>query len=229
MSDSTNTNPQTVRVEVAAAPKAEKKAEVIQAMSRSDFEAQLSKAEERGIERGMRRALKQLGVKKEDRDAVLSKAGEFAVGPKPKEGEPDYKSEYEKLKAAAPEVESLRVKAERYAELVKKQADDEFSKLPEPLQKDLVRRKLEDPEVRLAEIIAMRESGLISAYAGPQTPADTKKPATTAGPPGPKPPTPEGTKTPYQIYSELKSQGNRMLAANYAARNSHAIEASRPK
>ena len=200
-------------------------------MTDDQYKARLE--EER--ERGERRAMKHFGVEKDKRAEALERArkGEYVLADKPAPDAPDYKSEYEKLKAAAPEVETLRGQAEKYKVLVKKQADDAFAKLPEPLQKDLVRRKIEDPEARLAEIEALQQSGLLAALAPPaQQQQQSGAPAragNTMAPAGPQVPPAEGTKTAWQQYEEIKKSGNKIMAAHFARANAHAIEASRPK
>lgn len=224
----TSAQPQKVVVEIAGqhASGAD-----FQRMSPEQFNARLQEAEEAGA----RRLLKAFGVKKEERATVLAEiqAGRYVLKPTPANGEPDYKAEYEKLKPASGELEQAKQKLAAHAEYFKKVADEEFSKLPEPLQKDLTRRKIEDPEARLVEINAMKESGLLAAIATQgQKPAEAQqreaKPATTMAAPGPQTQT-TAAKTPWQQYDELVKSGNRILAAQFRQQHAKAIEATRPK
>lgn len=223
------TAPQKVLIEVAGQQSPQTAAD-FQRMSPEQFNARLAEAEEAGA----KRILKKFGVKKEERAAVLAdiEAGRYMLKPTPADGEPDYKTEYEKLKPLATEAEQYKAKLAKHGEYFKKVAEEEFAKLPEPIQKDLTRRNIEDPEARLAEIAAMKESGLLAAIATQgQTankPATEPKPATTMAPPGPNV-NPTAPKTPWEQYDALVKSGNRILAAQFRQQYANAIEASRPK
>lgn len=198
-----------------------------QRMSPEQFNARLEEA----TTAGRKEILKALGVPKDQRAAILARieAGELAIAPKPKPGDLDYKAEYEKLKPTAAEAEALKAKLAAHTEYFKKVADEEFAKLPEPVQKDLTRRKINDPEARLAEINAMKESGLLAAIASQAAPVQQPpKPGNTMAPPGPNA-DPKAPKTHWQQYEDLVKSGNRVLAAQFRQQFSNAIEASRPK
>lgn len=222
------TAPQKVLIEVANQQSPQTAAD-FQRMSPEQFNARLTEAEEAGA----KRILKKFGVKKEERAAVLAdiEAGRYMLKPTPADGEPDYKTEYEKIKPLATEAEQYKAKLAKHGEYFKKVAEEEFAKLPEPIQKDLTRRNIEDPEARLAEIAAMRESGLLAAIALQGQPAAATtpaKPATTMAPPGPNV-DPKAPKTPWEQYDTLVKSGNRILAAQFRQQYANAIESSRPK
>lgn len=223
-----SSQPQKVVIEVANQHQ-QAPATDYQRMSPEQFNARLEEASASG----RKEILKALGVPKDQRAAILARieAGELAIAPKAKPGDLDYKAEYEKLKPLATEAEQYKAKLAKHGEYFKKVAEEEFAKLPEPIQKDLTRRNIEDPEARLAEIAAMKESGLLAAIALQGQPANKPaeaKPATTMAPPGPNV-DPKAPKTPWEQYDTLVKSGNRILAAQFRQQYANAIEASRPK
>src|SRR5581483_11261694 len=99
-------------------------------MTPDQFKARLSEESEAGA----RRMLKQLGVPREQRGTVLDqiRAGQLTLSGKPKEGEPDYRSEYEKLKLVAERTSQLETELKEAHEILKAQFNASFEKLPEP-------------------------------------------------------------------------------------------------
>lgn len=233
-------NPQNVtthRIEVAAARAAESAAHVedFQRMNRDQFNARIAEAEEAGV----KRVLKSLGFKREERAAVYADiaAGRMQLTPKPKDGDLDYKSEYEKLKPFAAENELLKSRLNSHTEVFKGIAKAAFEKLSDKAQKAVTARAGEDPEKILAEIDYLRNAGLLDEAPpadpkakGAQTTAqqtEPKKPATTGNAGGPAP-AGGNTKTAWDRYEELKKT-DRMHAAIFLKQNQVAIDASRPK
>lgn len=223
---------QKVLIEVAGAQGGQRQAADFQGMTLEQFNARL--AEERAA--GRKDVLKAAGVKKEERAQFLARleAGELVLSPKPQAGELDYKAEYEKAKPQIEKVQQYETKLQQHTEFFKKLADEEFAKLPEAAQKDIVRRKIDDPEARLAEIAGMRESGLLPAGATAaitqqgQQQQRAAEPATTMASPGPKVMPTAGTKTANDQYQELLKGGNKVLAARFYNTYRHEIERTAP-
>lgn len=207
--------------------------DVIGQMSRKDFENQLAEAEARGA----RRTIKALGIDKDQRDNVLAKvrSGEFVLAPKPKAGDVDYKTEYEKLKPAATELEQLKTRATQDEAFFKKVADDAFAALPEPAQKYIAAKAGEDPRGRLNEINMLKESGMLTVGSvvadakAAAAKAGEAKPATTMASPGPTSPKSEGEKNAYERYLDIEKNQGKIMAAHHYRANRHAIEAARPQ
>lgn len=198
-------------------------AQDFQRMSQEQFQSRLEEASEAGA----KRMLKEFGVPKDQRAETLAKirSGAFVLAPKPADGEPDYRTEYQKI---APEYEKIKAELEplktKYTTRVKKEADAAFAALPENAQAYIVGRAGEDPEKRLAEIEALKSSGLIAVnnVAAPTV----ARPATTIGANGPSV-TPNAAPTAYQQWAALNDK-NPELAAQFRRMNHRAIEASKP-
>lgn len=203
-----------------------------------DFQSKIEKAArkafDKGIDKGASNVLKAAGVPKEQREAMLAKlsAGEYTLAGK---GEIDALkaslAEAEKYKTGAAEAELLKAKVAKHAEFFTKLANDEFTKLPESAQKYIAARAGEDPEQRLAEIQALRDSGLLAApaaaapEAAPTAPREPR-PATTMASSGPASPSPAGKPTPRKQYEALK-KSSPLAAAQFFKAHKAAIEADK--
>jgi hypothetical protein len=191
-------------------------------MKPEQFTARLLEAEQAGA----RRLLKSLGIKKEDRSAFMAdiEAGRLQLAQKPKDGEPDYRAEYEKYRSLQNEHEVLKGRASKHAEFFKSVADEQFSALSEKAQRYITARAGDDSEKVLAEIKLLKESGLLSEAAAEES---KDKPATTGSVGGPAPVLGNG-KTPWQQYQDLMKV-DKMLGGMFHRANRSAIEASAPK
>ena len=185
---------------------------------------------EQASEAGARKMLKEFGIPKEQRNEIYEqvKSGKYVLAPKPKEGDLDYKSEYEKLKPHAEAAAKLQEKIDKqYKPVFAKMAEEQLAALPESHRKYVAAKVGEkaDPEVVLAEIDQMRSFGIIPSGAAPAKEEKPANPATTMAAPGPS--AVANTEiTPFEHYEKLK-KASPTLAARFKQQFGRAIEATR--
>jgi hypothetical protein len=220
----------THRIEIAAAKESatqDSPGEDFRRMKPEQFSARLLEAEQAGA----RRLLKALGIKKEDRSASLAdiEAGRLQLSQRPKDGEPDYRAEYEKFRSLQSEHEVLKGRASKHAEFFKSIADEQFSALPEKAQRYIASRAGDDSEKVLAEIKLLKESGLLTESQPDTGSKDGPggKPATTGSVGGPMA-APMSTKTAWQQYQDLMKV-DKVLGGLFHRSNRTAVESSAPK
>lgn len=188
----------------------------------------------------VRKVLKELGVEKiDDAKGAIARLKEKETAELTETQR--YKAQLDEL---APKAKLAEERSARLTSVIETHAKAQFEALPEVFQKTVAKIAGDDATARLEAINALREGGALEAFTkqASTNAADTaaaqakaiadasaaKKPATTSAIPGPTPPKTPGTVSAYEEHQQLLAQGRKLQAANFAARNSKAIAASKP-
>jgi len=132
-------------------------------------------------------------------------------------------SQQEKTEKELAELRTKAARADGTTELLKLVVDEQFSKLPESVQKIIDETADGDPEQRLL-LMRVVSAATASASADPAAPPPPPGPKTVS----PKPaPAPQGAETAYDKWQSMQKK-NGLLADLFFSANQREIEASRP-